>query len=187
MIGSSSCPASIPTPGMARSSSSSALRCSPPPRGASGWPEQSGEGFRRRHVCIADSLALSTIRHGNVTNRFPGVALRSTLAHFVLISFFRTMRGLLSSRDAETGQSMRTISAPISDERHRPRTVASRPRHVMIVEDDSPIRAMLAELLEDAGYAVVQAADGLAGLRPPRDAEADLTIRERQTARLRGQ
>jgi len=56
----------------------------------------------------------------------------------------------------------------------------------MIVEDDSPIRAMLAELLEDAGYAVVQAADGLEALRHLRDHQPDLIILDLMLPRMSG-
>ena len=56
----------------------------------------------------------------------------------------------------------------------------------MIVEDDSPIRAMLAELLEDAGFAVVQAADGLEALRHLREQQPDLIILDLMLPRMSG-
>jgi DNA-binding response OmpR family regulator len=36
---------------------------------------------------------------------------------------------------------------------------------VLVIEDDGPIRGLLAELLADAGYEVLEAADGSVGLR----------------------
>jgi CheY-like chemotaxis protein len=43
-------------------------------------------------------------------------------------------------------------------------------------EDDSPIRAMLADLLEDAGYAVAQATDCFQALKHLRQQKPDLLI-----------
>jgi DNA-binding response OmpR family regulator len=56
----------------------------------------------------------------------------------------------------------------------------------MIVEDDSPIRAMLADLLEDAGYLVVQAADGLEALRHLREHQPDVIILDLMLPRMSG-
>jgi Response regulator receiver domain len=49
-------------------------------------------------------------------------------------------------------------------------------RHVLAVEDDSPIRAMLADLLDDVGYVVVQAGDGFEALRQLRRTRPDLIV-----------
>jgi DNA-binding response OmpR family regulator len=49
-------------------------------------------------------------------------------------------------------------------------------RHVLVVEDDSPIRAMVSDLLQDEGYAVVQASDGFEGLRQLRERRPDLIV-----------
>jgi DNA-binding response OmpR family regulator len=49
-------------------------------------------------------------------------------------------------------------------------------RHVLIVEDESPIRTMLTDLLSDAGYGVAQAADGHEALRHLREGRPDLII-----------
>lgn len=54
----------------------------------------------------------------------------------------------------------------------RPRDV----RHVLVVEDDSPMRSMLADVLNDAGYGVLQARDGAEGLRRLREAQPDLIV-----------
>jgi CheY-like chemotaxis protein len=35
---------------------------------------------------------------------------------------------------------------------------------ILIVDDDAPVRALLADLLDDAGYRVLTAADGVTGL-----------------------
>ena len=42
-------------------------------------------------------------------------------------------------------------------------------RTVLVVEDDSAIRELVADLLVDEGYAVLQAADGCQGLRLARE------------------
>jgi DNA-binding response OmpR family regulator len=49
-------------------------------------------------------------------------------------------------------------------------------RHVLVVEDDSPIRAMIVDLLTDAGYAVSEAADGLQALHHLRERRPDLIV-----------
>src|SRR4051812_24910500 len=51
-----------------------------------------------------------------------------------------------------------------------------RKRHVLVVEDEEPIRHILAALLEDTGYAVSQAADGFEALRIVRDATPDVIV-----------
>src|SRR5437868_985811 len=51
-----------------------------------------------------------------------------------------------------------------------------RERHVLIVEDESPIRGMLADLLSDAGYAVLEAADGVEALHQLKAARPDLIV-----------
>ncbi len=40
-----------------------------------------------------------------------------------------------------------------------------RPRVALVIEDDAPLRGLLAELLTEAGYDVLQAPDGAVGLR----------------------
>ena len=47
---------------------------------------------------------------------------------------------------------------------------------MLVVEDDSPIRAMLADLLDDAGYAVLQAGDGFEALQQLRQTRPDLIV-----------
>jgi DNA-binding response OmpR family regulator len=49
-------------------------------------------------------------------------------------------------------------------------------RHVLIVEDESPIRVMLTDLLSDAGYAVLQAADGFEAIKHLRKTRPDLIV-----------
>src|SRR5215470_5117218 len=51
-----------------------------------------------------------------------------------------------------------------------------RVRHVLIVEDESPIRVMLTDLLSDAGYAVLQAADGFEAIKHLRKTRPDLIV-----------
>ena len=47
---------------------------------------------------------------------------------------------------------------------------------VLVVEDDAATRALLREVLEEAGYAVREAADGAAGLRAARAARPALVL-----------
>jgi len=47
---------------------------------------------------------------------------------------------------------------------------------VLVVDDEDLLRATLREMLEDAGYIVTEAEDGVAGLQAFRDAEFDLVI-----------
>jgi DNA-binding response OmpR family regulator len=49
-------------------------------------------------------------------------------------------------------------------------------RHVLVVEDDSPIRLMLADLLADAGYTVAEAIDGFEALEHVRERRPDLIV-----------
>jgi DNA-binding response OmpR family regulator len=49
-------------------------------------------------------------------------------------------------------------------------------RHVLVVEDDSPIRAMVAELLSDAGYVVIEAADGFEAVQELRRKRPHLIV-----------
>lgn len=47
---------------------------------------------------------------------------------------------------------------------------------ILIIEDEAPIRALLREVLEHAGYRVVEAPDGRIGLELYRKAPTDLVI-----------
>jgi CheY-like chemotaxis protein len=49
-------------------------------------------------------------------------------------------------------------------------------RHVLIIEDDSEIRACIAEALSYDGYTVAEAQNGLEGLRHARSRRPDLII-----------
>jgi len=53
---------------------------------------------------------------------------------------------------------------------------AKRARHVLVVEDETAIRTMLAELLQHEGYAVIEAGDGREALRRLREQRPDLII-----------
>jgi DNA-binding response OmpR family regulator len=53
--------------------------------------------------------------------------------------------------------------------------LASR-RHVLVVEDDSPIRTLVAELLTDAGYDVIEAADGFEAVQELQRRRPDLIV-----------
>ena len=61
------------------------------------------------------------------------------------------------------------------EERPVPR-VLNQPRHVLVVEDDVPIRAMLVDLLRDAGYGVDEADSGRAALSRLREQQPDLIV-----------
>jgi DNA-binding response OmpR family regulator len=54
--------------------------------------------------------------------------------------------------------------------------VSIRPRNVLVVEDDMPIRAMLTDLLSDAGYGVVEADNGRAALSCLQERQPDLVV-----------
>lgn len=51
-----------------------------------------------------------------------------------------------------------------------------RGRYVLIVDDDQGIRDALRMMLEDSGYTVLEAADGLAALRSLRTATHDMVV-----------
>jgi DNA-binding response OmpR family regulator len=59
-------------------------------------------------------------------------------------------------------------------------------RHVLIVEDESPIRVMLSDILTDAGYGVLEAADGFEALRQLRQTRPDLIILDLMLAGMSG-
>ena len=57
---------------------------------------------------------------------------------------------------------------------------------MLLVEDESPIRQMLAGLLNDAGYAVLDAGDGLEALQIVRDDRPDLVVLDLMLPRMNG-
>jgi CheY-like chemotaxis protein len=67
-----------------------------------------------------------------------------------------------------------------------PARVSAGRRHVLVVEDDSPIRSMLADLLQDAGYTVAQAADGREALKHLQEWRADLIVLDLMLPRMSG-
>ena len=75
---------------------------------------------------------------------------------------------------------------PVSELRTQPPRASQRARHVLVVEDESPIRAMLAELLQHAGYAVIEAGDGREALHRLREQRPDLIILDLMLPRLDG-
>jgi len=64
--------------------------------------------------------------------------------------------------------------------------VAPRPPHVLIVEDDSDIRKLVAYLLQDAGYAVLQASDGFEAIQHLRQTRPDLIVLDLMLPRMSG-
>jgi CheY-like chemotaxis protein len=59
-------------------------------------------------------------------------------------------------------------------------------RRVLVVEDESPVRQMLSELLEGGGYGVVQAVDGLEALQVLRGDRPDLIVLDLMLPRMSG-
>jgi DNA-binding response OmpR family regulator len=57
---------------------------------------------------------------------------------------------------------------------------------VLVVEDDSPIRTMLADLLHDAGYQVVEATDGFEAINALRERRPDLIVLDLMMPRMSG-
>ncbi len=60
------------------------------------------------------------------------------------------------------------------------------PPEVLVVEDDSPIRSMLADVLHDAGYQVVEAANGLEAIQALREGRPDLIVLDLMLPRMSG-
>src|SRR5438270_7238730 len=80
-------------------------------------------------------------------------------------------RGLVRTEDHMT-----EAVPPVREPRAQQPRPSQRVRHVLVVEDESPIRAMLAELLQHAGYAVIEAGDGREALHRLREQRPDLII-----------
>jgi len=53
---------------------------------------------------------------------------------------------------------------------------AAKERQILVIEDEPPIRRFLADVLGDAGYQVLQAADGMEGLKQLRRDRPDLIV-----------
>ena len=83
----------------------------------------------------------------------------------------RVTRGLVRTEDHMT-----EAVPPVREPRAQQPRPSHRVRHVLVVEDESPIRAMLAELLQHAGYAVIEAGDGREALHRLREQRPDLII-----------
>jgi len=50
------------------------------------------------------------------------------------------------------------------------------PRSILLIDDDAPIRAFLRQVLEEAGYKVIEASNGQEGLRQFRQTPTDFVI-----------
>lgn len=59
-------------------------------------------------------------------------------------------------------------------------------RRILVVEDDDATRGLLELVLKEAGYAVEQAADGLAALAAVQRAAPDLILLDKQLPRANG-
>jgi DNA-binding response OmpR family regulator len=80
-------------------------------------------------------------------------------------------RGLVRTED-----DMSKVVPPVREPRKQPARAPQRARHVLVVEDESAIRTMLAELLQHEGYAVIEAGDGREALHRLREQRPDLII-----------
>jgi PAS domain S-box-containing protein len=65
-------------------------------------------------------------------------------------------------------------------------SAGSPPRRVLIVDDNSQVAQLVQDILENAGYAVVHAADGAAGLQAARAQAPDLILMDMQLPGLDG-
>ncbi|HET6315927.1 MAG TPA: response regulator [Chloroflexota bacterium] len=63
---------------------------------------------------------------------------------------------------------------------------AAKERQILVIEDEPPIRGFLADVLGDAGYQVLQAADGMEGLKQLRRDRPDLIVLDLMLPRLSG-
>jgi DNA-binding response OmpR family regulator len=71
---------------------------------------------------------------------------------------------------------MQSPTAPLGALNRQLPLATMRTRRVLVVEDESRIRGMLVELLEHAGYAVIEAGDGREALRRLAEHQPDLII-----------
>ena len=60
------------------------------------------------------------------------------------------------------------------------------PATIVVIDDDTAVREMVTEMLEEAGFTVLQAADGVAGLKTVRSETPDLVILDVMMPRLNG-
>jgi DNA-binding response OmpR family regulator len=60
------------------------------------------------------------------------------------------------------------------------------PRHVLVVEDEGPIRDLLTDVLRDHGYTVSSAADGIEALQKLETALPDLIVLDLMLPRVSG-
>jgi DNA-binding response OmpR family regulator len=88
------------------------------------------------------------------------------------VPFVLGVNGLV--RTEERG--MNSGADPLGQPTAQPSGGPGRVRHVLVVEDEWSIRAMLAELLGHAGYAVIEAGDGREALRRLREQRPDLIV-----------
>ena len=57
---------------------------------------------------------------------------------------------------------------------------------VLVVDDDASVRELVCQMLQEAGYQTVEAADGIAGLQSARSAQPDVIILDVMMPRLNG-
>jgi CheY-like chemotaxis protein len=58
--------------------------------------------------------------------------------------------------------------------------------HILLIEDDAPIRRIVSRMLEISGYSVTQAANGADGLRLWREQGADVVLTDIQMPGMNG-
>ncbi len=49
-------------------------------------------------------------------------------------------------------------------------------KHILVVDDEAPVRLLMQKILESAGYGVTAVADGASAIRAARDSRPDLVI-----------
>lgn len=69
-----------------------------------------------------------------------------------------------------------TTATEMPTQQHKPRTAAGAKGRILVVDDEANARTALAELLDDAGYAVSTAADGRTALLQMEQAEPDVVL-----------
>lgn len=66
------------------------------------------------------------------------------------------------------------------------RVVTAEPRRVLVVEDDDELRSLMSLAMADAGYASVEAADGVAALAACAERDPDVILLDLAMPRLGG-
>lgn len=65
---------------------------------------------------------------------------------------------------------------PTVDSIHQLTGISGRPTRILIIDDETQVREMLVSVLSDAGYIVLEAADGKEGMKVYAESPTDLVI-----------